>query len=50
MNIDLVFKIVLLIVVIGISCKVIKAITSIGFKIALVVLIVLFFYKMFIGL
>lgn len=50
MDIDLIFKIVLLIVVIGISIKAIKAITSLVFKIALVAFIVLLFYKMFTGM
>lgn len=46
MNIDLIIKIVLLIVVVGISIKVFKAITGMIFKVALVALVLLILYKM----
>ena len=49
MDIDLIFKIALAIVVIGIGVKVVKSITGLIFKIALIVLICLLFYKFFIG-
>ncbi|WP_199534017.1 hypothetical protein [Romboutsia weinsteinii] len=48
MDLDLLFKIVLFIVAIGISFKVIKAVTGMIFKLSLLVLILLMFYKMFI--
>ncbi|WP_270940017.1 hypothetical protein [Romboutsia lituseburensis] len=48
MDIDLIFKIVLLIVVIGIAIKALKFITSFMFKIALVLFVVLMIYKLFI--
>ncbi|MGL4913432.1 MAG: hypothetical protein ACRC3Y_13495 [Romboutsia sp.] len=47
-NIDLIFKVLMLIVIIGISVKAIKFITSVVFKIALVLFIILLVYKMFI--
>lgn len=50
MDIDLIFKIALLIVVIGISIKAIKAISGLVFKIALVAFIILLFYKIFTGM
>lgn len=49
MDINLIFKIVLLIVIIGISIKALKIITSVVFKIALFLLIALLIYKMFMG-
>ncbi|MGL6105973.1 hypothetical protein [Romboutsia sp.] len=49
MDIDLIFKLVLIIVIIGISVKALKFLTSFIFKIALVALIILVVYKMFIG-
>ena len=48
MEIDLIFKIVMLIVVVGLSIKALKAITGFIFKIALVLFIILLVYKMFI--
>ena len=47
-NMDLIFKTLMLIVVIGISIKAIKFITSFIFKIALVLFIILMIYKIFI--
>ncbi len=49
MDIDLIFKIALAIVIIGFGIKIVKTITGMIFKIALVVLILLVFYKLFIG-
>ncbi|MEF9992268.1 MAG: hypothetical protein RRZ84_02510 [Romboutsia sp.] len=46
MDLDLIFKIVLVIVVIGVSVKAIKMLTGIVFKIALVSLVLLLLYKM----
>jgi len=48
MDIDLLFKIALLIVVVGISVKAIKAISGFIFKMAFILLIISFIYKMFI--
>lgn len=48
MDIDLLFKIALLIVVVGISVKAIKAISGFIFKMAFILLIILFIYKIFI--
>jgi hypothetical protein len=48
MEIDLIFKIVMLIVVVGLSIKVLKAVSGFIFKIALVLFIILLVYKMFI--
>ncbi|MGL5314736.1 MAG: hypothetical protein ACRC92_15905 [Peptostreptococcaceae bacterium] len=49
MDIDLIFKIVLAIVVVGIGIKIVRTITGMIFKIALILLIILVFYKLFIG-
>ena len=48
MDIDLLFKIALLIVVVGLSIKVLTAVSGFIFKIALVLFIILLVYKMFI--
>ncbi|WP_195937998.1 hypothetical protein [Romboutsia sp. 1001713B170131_170501_G6] len=48
MNIDLIFKIVMAIVLIGITIKVIKFLGGLVFKIALVLFIILLVYRMFI--
>lgn len=50
MDIDLIFKIVMLIVIAGLSIKALKAVTGFVFKIALVLFIILLVYKMFIGI
>lgn len=49
MDLNLLFKIVLIIVIIGIAFKVIKFITSVVFKIAFILLSILLLYKIFIG-
>lgn len=49
MDLNLLFRIVLIIVVIGIAFKLIKFITSVIFKIAFILLAILLAYKMFIG-
>ncbi len=48
MNIDLIFKIVMAIVLIGITIKAIKFLCGLVFKIALVLFIILLVYRMFI--
>ncbi len=48
MNIDLIFKILMLIVLLGISIKAIKLVSSLIFKIAVVGFVILFVYKLFI--
>lgn len=48
MDINLIFKIVMLIVVVGLSIKVLTAVSGFIFKIALVLFIILLVYKMFI--
>ncbi|MDB8803793.1 MULTISPECIES: hypothetical protein [unclassified Romboutsia] len=48
MNIDLIFKIVMAIVLIGITIKAIKFLGGLVFKIALVLFIILLVYRMFI--
>ncbi len=47
MDMDLLFKIVFAIVAIGVSVKIIKTVASLAFKIALILLIILFVYRMF---
>ncbi|WP_199533637.1 hypothetical protein [Romboutsia maritimum] len=47
MDIDLLFKIVVLIVLLGITIKVIKLISGAVFKIALILFVLLLLYKMF---
>ncbi|WP_171903884.1 hypothetical protein [Clostridioides difficile] len=47
MDMDLLFKIVFAIVAIGVSVKIIKTVASLTFKIALILLIILFVYRMF---
>ncbi|HBF5386848.1 TPA: hypothetical protein KOQ41_001521 [Clostridioides difficile] len=47
MDMDLLFKIVFAIVDIGVSVKIIKTVASLAFKIALILLIILFVYRMF---
>ncbi len=49
MDLNLLFRIILIIVVIGIAFKLIKFITSVIFKIAFILLAILLAYKMFIG-
>lgn len=49
MDLNLLFRIVLIIIVIGIAFKSIKFITSVAFKIAFILLFILLFYKIFIG-
>ncbi len=49
MDLNLLFRIVLIIFVIGIAFKAIKFITSVAFKIAFILLFILLFYKIFIG-
>lgn len=49
MDLNLLFRIILIIVVIGIAFKAIKFITSAVFKIAFILLAILLVYKMFIG-
>lgn len=49
-NIDLIFKIVMLIVCVGVSIKAIKFISRFVFKIAIVIFVILLAYKMFIGI
>lgn len=48
MNIDMLFKLALVIVVLGLVGKVFKFLTSTLFKVAIFVLVVLFLYKIFI--
>ena len=48
MDINLLFKVVLLIVIIGIAIKVIKLVSGAIFKIAFILLILLLLYKLFI--
>lgn len=48
MDIDLIFKIALLIVLAGISIKIVKAVSGFVFKMAFILLIVLFIYRMFV--
>ena len=48
MDINIIFKIVVAIVSVGICIKFVKFITNFIFKIALVVLLLLIFYKLFI--
>lgn len=48
MDINLIFKIVMLIVVVGLSIKILTAVSGFIFKIALVLFIILLIYKMFI--
>ncbi|MCC0633611.1 MULTISPECIES: hypothetical protein [unclassified Clostridioides] len=47
MDIDLIFKVVFAIVAIGVSVKIIKTVASLAFKVALILLIILFVYRMF---
>ncbi|HBF0960912.1 hypothetical protein J0W56_04220 [Clostridioides difficile] len=47
MDMDLLFKIVFAIAAIGVSVKIIKTVASLAFKIALILLIILFVYRMF---
>lgn len=49
MDLSLLFKIVFIIVIIGIGIKALKFITSLIFKLALFLLIALLIYKIFIG-
>lgn len=49
MDLNLIIKILLLIVVIGISFKIIKYISGLIFKLALIGLILLFVYNMFLA-
>lgn len=48
MDINLIIKVLILIVVIGLSLKAVRAITGLIFKAALVGLVLLFIYKLFI--
>lgn len=47
MDLNLIIKILILIVVIGLAFKVVKAITGLIFKGALIALVLLFIYKLF---
>lgn len=49
MDLSLLFRIVLIIVIIGLAFKAIKFITNVVFKVAFILLFVLLFYKIFIG-
>ena len=49
MDIDLIFRIALAIVTIGLSVKVVKKIGNMIFKISLFILILVGFYKLFLG-
>lgn len=48
MDINLILKLLILIVIIGLSIKAIKTISGLIFKLALVGLVILFIYKLFI--
>jgi len=47
MDLDLLFKIALTIVAVGISYKIIKAVAGVAFKVALLFVIILFVIRMF---
>ena len=49
MDIDLIFRIALIIVVVGIGIKIVQKIGSMIFKISLFILILVGFYKLFLG-
>lgn len=50
MSLDLIFKIILIIVVVGIALKAIKFITGLVFKIAFILLFLFLVYKLFVGI
>ncbi len=47
MDMDLILKILILIVVVGLTFKAIKAITGLVFKVAIILLVVLLIYRFF---